>query len=196
MSEPLISVNGIAHYVSDTAKAVRESDRMPEYLVPILNGAYYFGGDLLRALRGPVKLSPLTIKRNREGVPQYTPSTTDRPFAGKRVLIVDTIFDSGGTIAAAIAACQFLGPPTQLDVAVLAYRSEEGLKKFVARYQADHKFYAGKSLDGNPNYLYGYGLDRNGYDRELPQIYQQPPTAAVPESLLVGKDQGVPVPAA
>lgn len=133
-------------------------------LLPILSGAIVFTADLIREM--PLKLSMRMVT-----VSSYPGATTQskgaslrgalpKDLAGRHIVIIDDILDSGQTLALMrdLAAEQ---KPASLRICVL-------LRKDVPRSVEVHPDYVGFDI---PNeFVVGYGLDHDGYYRNLPDI--------------------------
>lgn len=135
-------------------------------LLCALTGALVFTADLIRHM--PLKLAVRTVT-----VSSYPGTTTTSQGAsirgeiptdldGKHVLIVDDILDSGrtlGLLKRVIAAQQ----PASLRVAVLLRKT-----KVAGRDEDVRADYAG--FDIADDFVVGYGLDYDGYYRNLPEV--------------------------
>jgi hypoxanthine phosphoribosyltransferase len=133
-------------------------------LVPILTGAMVFVADLIRHM--PIKMSirPVTLSSypgtavESQGVTLRGDIPTD--LTGAHVLIVDDILDSGrtlGLLKRMIAAQR----PASVRIAVL-------LDKKKARDEDVKVEYAGFEIEDE--FVVGYGLDFDGYYRNLPDV--------------------------
>jgi hypoxanthine phosphoribosyltransferase len=139
----------------------------PLVLVPILTGAMVFVADLIRHM--PLKLSIRALTASSypgaatetQGVRLRGDVPTD--LAGAHVLIVDDILDSGrtlGLIRRMIAAQR----PASLRLAVLLRK-----RKPRGRDEEVVVDYAGFDIDDE--FVVGYGLDFDGFYRNLPDIF-------------------------
>jgi len=141
-------------------------------LLCALTGALVFTADLIRHM--PLKLAVRTVTvssypgtmTTSQGANIRGELPTD--LAGKHVLIVDDILDSGrtlGLLRRVIVAQQ----PASLRVAVLLRKTKrDGREEDVT---AD---YAG--FDIADDFVVGYGLDYDGYFRNLPDVAVLTPT--------------------
>lgn len=133
-------------------------------LVPILTGSMVFVADLIRHM--PIKMSirPVTLSSypgtstDSQGVTLKGDIPTD--LAGAHVLIVDDILDSGRTLG--LLKRMFAAQrPASLRIAVL-------LNKEKGRSEEVTVEYAG--FDIEDEFVVGYGLDYDGYYRNLPDV--------------------------
>jgi hypoxanthine phosphoribosyltransferase len=132
--------------------------------IGILNGAFMFASDLLRKIsfNAQVSFVKLTSYQGTE-----TTGTVKRligineKLKDKTVVIIEDIVDTGNTIESII--WQIKGfRPFQVYVATLLLKSD--------RYKKDFKpDYVGFNIP--ENFVVGYGLDYQGYGRNLRNIY-------------------------
>lgn len=134
-------------------------------VVGILNGSCLFLGDLLRRIPLPLKVDCLSVASYHGG----TKSTGTVVFrqgdlpdvAGRHVLLVDDILDTGRTLAAVKRRFEEDGSVADVRTCVL-------LRKDVPREEAISSDYIGFDI---PNeFVVGYGLDYMGHYRNLPFI--------------------------
>ncbi len=142
-------------------------DTRPVYLT-VMHGGMPFASQLameLGALGLDVEFDYLHATRYRgatsggELVWKHRPATA---LLGRRVLLVDDIFDEGHTMAAITAWCLAEGA-ADVRIAVLAVKRHE---RAVPDLQAD---YIG--LQVPDRYVFGYGMDYHEQGRNLPAIY-------------------------
>lgn len=131
----------------------------------VLKGGIVFAGQLLPRLKAVLRLDYVHVSR-------YGAAITgdelrwfhDVPedVAGQTVLILDDIFDQGYTLEAIRKRCLERGS-AEVVTAVLVRKRHE---RPVARLQPDFV-----GLDCEDLYVYGCGMDYQGYGRNLPAIY-------------------------
>ena len=155
----------IAERVQAAAREIARAPIKPEIAVPVLAGAFVFAADLLRALaREGVDLETEFIwlrsygRYERPGEVTVLKSPTET-VRGKIILLIDGVLESGGTLA---RAKQLL---TEAGVAGII--SVVAVKKPYANplADADHVLFA-----AGADFIYGYGMDRAGLGRGLPDI--------------------------
>ena len=122
-------------------------------LVGVLKGAYAFYADLARAIRIPMRVEFIVVTsygagKKSSGKVKLVSDLTE-PIAGKDVLLVEDIVDSGLTLSFLRKNLQARGPQS-LEVCALLLR--EGLQKD----DPDLK-YVGFTIP--PDFVIGYGLD-------------------------------------
>ena len=136
----------------------------------VLNGATNFLGDLARAVALDATFDFLAVSSygsssEHSGEVRLT-KDVDQSMAGKNVILVEDILDTGLTLT--YLKNLLLGhQPRALRVAVL-------LDKPARRLQPCQADYTGFRVEGDP-FLVGYGLDHAERFRNLPDICILPP---------------------
>lgn len=133
-------------------------------LIPIMTGAMIFAADLIREM--PVKLSIglVTVSsypgQSVSSKGAQLASALPGNLAGKHVLVIDDILDSGQTLA---LVREVVGAqnPASLRIAVL-------LDKKTRRVREVPVDYVGFEIPDE--FVVGYGLDYDGYYRNHPEI--------------------------
>jgi hypoxanthine phosphoribosyltransferase len=133
-------------------------------LMPLLTGSIIFVADFVRHLPVRMRIDVMAVASYRgkstshQGTRVLYPDAFD--VAGKHVLVIDDILDSGRTLAAVRALLEKQGAAT--------IRSCVLLKKKLAAPPAAEADYVGFEIPDE--FVVGYGLDYNGYYRNLPDI--------------------------
>lgn len=136
-------------------------------LVAVLDGALIFAADLLRRLPVRTRLATMRASSYRDGATRPGPLrlSPDAPdLAGRHVVVVDDIVDSGRTLArirreiqalepASLRACVLLDKPDRREVPVTVE-------------------WVGMAIPDR--FVVGYGLDHDGRYRSLPYIAALP----------------------
>lgn len=135
-------------------------------MVPILTGALVLTADLIRHIPLKMNIRPVVVSSypgtatSSQGANIHGAVPTD--LGGAHVIIVDDILDSGrtlGLLKRVIAAQR----PASLRIAVLLRKNKPG-----GRDEHVEVEYAG--FDIEDEFVIGYGLDYDGYFRNLPDI--------------------------
>ena len=130
-------------------------------LIGVLGGAATFTVDLARAYAGQVEVGWMAIKsyatHNRASGSVRLLKDLDLDIAGRDVIIVDGVIDTGLTMTWLIGNLAQRGPAT---VAVCTLLRKEGTPAF-----GDTPLYVG--FDAPPGLIVGYGLDHRGKYRNL-----------------------------
>ncbi len=131
----------------------------------ILNGAFMFASELLGLVRFPCRISFLKLVSY-----QGTSSTgtikrligLNEDISGKTVVVLEDIVDSGLTVSNTMQ--QLIGfEPAEIRIATLLIKPANFRKKVKVDYIG---------LEIPNDFIIGYGLDYNGYGRNLLNIYK------------------------
>jgi hypoxanthine phosphoribosyltransferase len=165
----LITEQQINEKIRELAKQI--SDDYPErgarddlVLVAVLKGAVMFMTDLSRALSVPVQMEFMAVSSygsatSSSGVVRIL-KDLDRDIAGRHVLIVEDIIDSGLTLSWLLKNLESRGPAS-LEVCTLLRKPDAVKVEVPVRY-------VGFEI---PNeFVVGYGLDYAERYRDLPYI--------------------------
>lgn len=160
----LYSPRQIQEAVQKTARSIEAAfgGTEPVIALCLLNGAIWFTADLLRCLPPNFELQTLRVS-SYEG----TDSTGKLHWhgalpecAGKRVLVIDDVLDTGCTMK---EVCEQLLAKGAAKVASVVAVNKIGRRR--VEYEADFA-----ALECEDLFLVGYGLDYNGKYRNLPFI--------------------------
>jgi hypoxanthine phosphoribosyltransferase len=153
-----------AELTADLRRAGAEHERV--VMTPVLTGAMLFAADLVRHIPLKMSIRPITVSSypgtatSSQGAHIRGELPTD--LAGAHVLIVDDILDSGRTLGLLRRVMEAQKPASLRLVVLLDKRKPDGRAEEV---RAD---YAGFEIDDE--FVIGYGLDYDGYYRNLPDI--------------------------
>lgn len=162
--EPLISADAIAARVEEIAAQIdRDYADVDEVLMlGVLRGAYMFLADLSRLLAVPRRIDFIALssyeKANASGGVRLIMDARV-PLAGRHVLIVEDILDSGRTLAYLLRLFGARGPAS-LRTCVL-------VRKPNPEVQVDVDYVG---FDIPDEWVVGYGLDYDDRYRALPYI--------------------------
>lgn len=143
------------------------AERSPLFL-PILNGSFIFASDLLRGVTLSCRIS--FVKHSSY---QGTSSTgqlktllgLSESLFNQDILIVEDIMDTGLTLSKVVEELRNLGTRS-VEIVTL-------IRKAPAREHAVQPKYIGFDIDDE--FVLGYGLDYDGFGRNLRDIYKQAP---------------------
>jgi hypoxanthine phosphoribosyltransferase len=161
----LISAESIAARVAELgAQITRDYAGRDLVLVTVLRGAFVFGADLARAIDLPLKVEFLSASSYGDGVvPSGDVRVTlepDGPLAGRDVLLVEDIVDTGRTAARLLELLEAHEPASLKLCALLDKPSRREVEVPVE--------YTGFPIDDV--FVVGYGLDHAGLHRNQPFI--------------------------
>ena len=137
--------------------------RRPLLLV-VLNGAFMFAADLVRGLSEPCEISfvRLASYAGTQSTGQVRQLIgLNEPVEGRTVVVVEDIVDSGRTMEQLLATLRAMRP-AEVRIASLFVKP--------GKLKADLDI-AYRCFDIPDDFIVGYGLDYNGYGRNLPDIY-------------------------
>lgn len=156
----------IQQRVADLGQEISRDYHQDEMVVVgILNGAFIFMADLVRAIQRPVHVDFMEA-HSYEGMEStgtiklFSDLKTD--ITGRHVLLVEDIVDTGHTIAFLHEQLTQRGPASLKICTLLSKPDKHNLHHLLN--------YVGFEISNE--FVVGYGLDFNGRFRELPDIMQ------------------------
>ncbi|WP_027849664.1 hypoxanthine-guanine phosphoribosyltransferase [Marinospirillum minutulum] len=149
------------------AKAItlRLKDKLP-VVYCVMNGGMFTTSELLKRLDFPLEVDYLHATRYRrktEAGDLHWRVEPEVAMKGRSVLVIDDILDEGATLAAILDHCRTQGAK-EVTCAVLVDKKHN--RKAVEGFSADFT-----GLEVEDRYLFGCGMDYQGYLRNLPAIY-------------------------
>jgi hypoxanthine phosphoribosyltransferase len=131
----------------------------------VLNGSFMFTSDLMKLIQLPCEISFMKVNSYHG-----TESTgrvdeligMNSPIAGKHVILLEDIVDTGVTIDKIMKLLELNGPES-IEVCAILYKKEAHIGTNIPKYfgfEIPNKF------------VVGYGLDYGQHGRNLPAIYQ------------------------
>lgn len=136
-------------------------------LLCVLNGGLPFTGALMQRLQFPLELSYVHVGRYGDQTTGGELRWHARPqasLAGRHVVLIDDILDEGVTLAALKTWSLDEGARSVSSVVLLD-------KELAGAFAADYA-----ALSCPDRYVFGWGMDFEGYWRNLPAIYALPET--------------------
>ena len=165
--ERLFSSREIQKRVGELARTLSRDYRGRELvLIGVLNGAFIFLADLVKRMTIPVQIDFVRLSSYGSGSESQgriqVIKSTEFPLAGKAVLIVEDIIDTGLTLD---FLCRSLKEqnPESIHICALVDKSER--RKLPVSID-----YTGFVVPSG--FIVGYGLDYNERYRQLPAIYR------------------------
>ena len=175
ISEVLFTSEEIRQRVHELGTAISQDYRGKDLImIGVLRGVVPFMADLLRAITIPVTVDYISISRygpseRTRGVVRLI-KDLDEPIAGRHVLFVEDIIDTGFTLGYMLNLLR-ARDPASLRVCVLVDKRSFRLIDLDIAY---------KGFEIPDRFIVGYGLDHNQLYRNLPfigvlkpEIYQQ-----------------------
>ncbi len=165
VGETLISAEEIEQKLAEMGEAITAdyAGRNP-LMVGVLKGAFIVMADLARHVRLPVEFDFMAVSSygaatQTSGVVRIL-KDLDQEIAGRDVLIVEDIIDSGLTLNYLLKSLR-VRKPASLEVAALL------VKKGIQRVPLEVRY---TGFEIGPEFVIGYGLDYAGKYRNLPYI--------------------------
>jgi hypoxanthine phosphoribosyltransferase len=160
----LVSEDVIQHRIDGLAKEILKTGEDNIMIVVLLKGALVFAADLFRRMPVMLDLECLNVSSyhggmESSGVVKFL-DTTMPNFDGKRVIVVDDIYDTGLTMK---SVCDKINQSGALSVESCVLLAKD--KKHDVEYEPD---YVGFTI--GDEFVIGYGLDYQGKYRNLPYI--------------------------
>lgn len=156
----------IQNRIGELAKKInRDYKEKSPLFVPILNGSFMFASDLLKKIKLDCNISFIKVASYSElessGNVRELIGINEKIF-DRDIIIIEDIIDSGKTMQELTNKFSELGPKSIEVVALLR-------KEKAKEYELNIK-YIGFEI---PNeFVVGYGLDYDGFGRNLKEIYQ------------------------
>ena len=163
----LIGAEQLAARVRELGAALaREYAGREPVLVAIMKGCVLFLADLVRAWPGPLDLEFVSAESYHGTAPgevrlELPPDLGPR-VAGRPVLVIDDICDTGATLNRVCGAIRGLGPA---EVRTLVLLHKRLTSAAAPRYRPD---WVGFEIEDR--FVVGYGLDYRGRYRNLPYL--------------------------
>jgi hypoxanthine phosphoribosyltransferase len=134
-------------------------------LLGILKGSVLFMTDLMRRITITHQIDFLAVSSYGQGVRESTGvvrilKDLDEPIAGKNILIVEDIIDTGYTLNYLLQLLQARSPAS-IRICTLLNKVSRRIKDIPVDYIG---------FDIEDKYVFGYGLDLDGVFRNLPYI--------------------------
>ncbi len=164
---PYISGEEIARAVDRVARCIREDVMQEEgnpLFVVMLNGAFMFASDLLRAIDVPCEVAFMRMKSYQGTASTGTVDLLQDMHAeisGRTVIVIEDIVDTGATMHALLEHLQRRRPKC-VKIASLLYKPES------LQYDVPVDYVA---FEIPRDFIVGYGLDYDEEGRNLKDIY-------------------------
>jgi hypoxanthine phosphoribosyltransferase len=161
----LIKEQEIKSRIEDLAREMnRDLAGKDVIFLGILNGAFLFAADLFRSIEFPAKISFVKYASYKG----TSSSGTIKELIGwnddmrnKTIVILEDIVDSGNTIERIVGEL-IIRKAYEVRIATLFFKRSAYIKSISLDY-------IGFEIPNN--YVVGYGLDYEGYGRNLPSVY-------------------------
>lgn len=139
-------------------------DKSPVFL-PILNGSFMFAADLIKNVEVPCKVSFVKVSSYAGTTSSGQLKTLiglEESLFNQDIIIIEDIIDTGLTLQKIVDELKSLGTKS-VEVVTLLRKKEAREKKLEVKY-------VGFEIENE--FVLGYGLDYDGYGRNLQDIYE------------------------
>ena len=139
-------------------------DKNPIF-VAVLNGSFMFAGELMKEISIPCEITFVRLASYQGTSTTHNVQEVlglNESIENRTVVIVEDIVDSGNTMVALIKQLNKL-KPKEIKIATLLLKPDALQQKIELDYVA---------LEIPNDFIVGYGLDYDGYGRNLKDIYK------------------------
>lgn len=162
---PFITADVIATKIEETAAAInRDYAGKKPLLIAILNGSFMFAADLFRHLHTDASITFVKLasyKGTTSTGNVVTAIGLDESLEGRHIIVVEDIIDTGKTLSTFLP--QLLAQhPASVEIATFLTKPDALQYDVKAKYTA---------FEIQNRFVVGYGLDYDGYGRNLPDLY-------------------------
>jgi hypoxanthine phosphoribosyltransferase len=163
--EVLLPADVIQQRVQDLAQAIsHDYAGLNPLLVGVLKGVLFFMADLLRAITIPAEVDFMAVSsysaQSRDAGLVRLEKDLETPLAGRHVLFVEDVIDTGLTLNYLLRTLR-ARQPASLEVCVLFDKPRRRLVEIPLKYTG---------FDLPPRFVVGYGLDYRERYRTLPFV--------------------------
>jgi hypoxanthine phosphoribosyltransferase len=165
-----LSQHQIAERIVELGEQIRaDHEGQDLHLICVLNGAFVFMADLVRAIDMPLTIDFLAVSSygsdTKTSGEVKLVKDLDLSLAGKHVILVEDIVDTGLTMKYLLGYLEGRNPASVKVASLLSKPSRRRVE-----VQVD---YLGFTIDDA--FVYGYGLDVDHHFRNLPFVTSQKP---------------------
>lgn len=161
-----ITASKISEKVKELGAQISEDYQQKKpLLLPILNGSFIFAADLVREIKVDCRIS--FVKHSSYQGTQSTGQLNtliglNESLFNQDIIVIEDIMDTGLTLSKVVEEFATLGVKS-VEIVTL-------VRKTPARAHAVQPRYIGFDID--TEFVLGYGLDYDGYGRNLKDIYK------------------------
>lgn len=164
--EPFLDAEKIQIEIRRIAASINQdyAGKKPLFIA-ILNGSFMFAADLFRLITIDAEICFIKLasyKGTKSTGQVITAIGLDVDIHNRHLIILEDIVDTGKTLSQFIPQLHHQQPQS-LELAVLLHKPEATVHPVPIRY-------LGFTIPDK--FVVGYGLDYNGYGRNLPEIYR------------------------
>lgn len=164
--EPYLTAVEIAGAIEGlAAKLNTDYQQKKPLFIAILNGSFMFASDLFKHLSIDAEICFIKLasyKGTRSSGQVVTAIGLDIDLYNRHVVVIEDIVDTGKTLSVFLPQLGYQ-QPASLKIAALLHKPEASVYPITIDY-------LGFSIPDK--FVVGYGLDYNGYGRNIPEIYK------------------------
>lgn len=157
--------NQIDRAIDEVANQLNERCDGDEWVILcVMNGGLMFCSEIMLRLKFPVRLDFVRVRRYRDTTTGGELEWLAKPeteLQGKRILLLDDIFDEGPTLAAIADYCRDQGAADVVTAVLVEKRHDRKATSFRPDLIG---------LTCPDAYVFGFGMDYHGLWRNLPEI--------------------------
>jgi hypoxanthine phosphoribosyltransferase len=130
----------------------------------ILNGAFLFAADLFRRINFPARISFIKLASYQGTTSQGLIKELigwNEDIKNKTIVVIEDIVDTGNTLERIVDELQ-IRKAAEIKIAALLYKPDAYTKNIPLDYIG---------FEIPDNFVVGYGLDYDGFGRNLPAVY-------------------------
>ena len=163
---PEISAQALAARVQELGEQISKdyADKAPLRIIGTLKGSFIFLADLIREIRIPVKVDFMEVSSYGNTMASSgnikIVKDLSHDISGENVIIAEDIIDTGLTLNN-VMSMLYTRNPASLEIVSLLVKSQKMKLDFPVKYTG---------FDIEDHFVVGYGLDYQGYLRNLPYI--------------------------
>lgn len=163
---PYLSQTEVEEAIKRLAKKLNtDYEGKQPLFIPILNGAFMFAAELFKYISIPCQINFIKLASYNGTLSSGNVATTiglDKNVKDKHVIVLEDILDTGNTLNNFLPQLKNQ-QPASLKIAALLHKPEATVHEVKLDYNC-FKI---------PNkFVIGFGLDYNGFGRNIPAIYQ------------------------
>lgn len=163
---PFISAAELDRKIQEIADSINEAyiDKHPLFIA-VLNGSFIFASDLFKKITIPAQISFIKLasyKGTTSSGNVITAIGLDESLKDRHIILLEDIIDTGKTLSEFLPQLRNQAPAS-LKIATLLTKPD------ALKYDV-HADYIGFEIENR--FVLGYGLDYDGYGRNIPELYQ------------------------
>jgi len=161
-----LTENAIQQRITELADVINSELAGKEVVfLGILNGAFLFAADLFRRINFPARISFIKLASYQGTTSQGLIKELigwNEDIKNKTIVVIEDIVDTGNTLERIVDELQ-IRKAADIRIAALLYKPDAYTKNIPLDYIG---------FEIPDNFVVGYGLDYDGFGRNLPAVYE------------------------